>query len=63
MVAVFFDINGTLLQVSVPRGQSVTGRFYKQKVLKKLRKSFRKRRPATGRMGVCLLNDNAPAHT
>jgi hypothetical protein len=28
-----------------------------------LRKSFRKRRPATGRMGVCLLNDNAPAHT
>lgn len=38
MVAVFFDINGFLLQVSVPRGQSVTGRFYKQKVLKKIEK-------------------------
>jgi histone-lysine N-methyltransferase SETMAR len=53
MVAVFFNINGILLQVSVPRGRSVTGRFYKQKVSKSLRKSFRKRRRATGLRGVC----------
>jgi histone-lysine N-methyltransferase SETMAR len=63
MVAVFLDINGILIQVSVPRGRSVTGRFYKQKVLKPLGKFLRKRRPATGLRGVYLLYDNALAHT
>lgn len=63
MMAVFFNINGPVLQVSVPKGRSVTGNFYKNKVLKKLRKYFVKRRPKTGLRGVRLLHDNAPAHT
>lgn len=62
MLAVFFDINGPVIQVAVPKGRTVTGLFYKRKVLGKLRKYFAKRRPKTGLKGVHLLHDNAPAH-
>ena len=63
MMAIFFNINGPVIQIAVPKGRSVTGKFYKCKVLKKLRKYFVKRRPASGLRGVRLLHDNAPAHT
>ena len=65
MLAVFFDINGPIVQISVPRGRTVTGTFYKRKLLGKLNKCFEKRRPKTGLHvgGVRLLYDNAPAHT
>ena len=63
MLAVFFDINGPIIQVSVPKGRTVTGTLYKRKILKKLNKYFEKRRPRTGLRGVHLLHDNAPAHT
>ena len=38
MLAVFFDINGPIIQISVPRGQTVTGTFYKRQILGKLKK-------------------------
>ena len=63
MLAVFFDINGPVVQVSVPRGRTVTGTFYKHRILGKLNKYFEKRRPKTGLKGIRLLHDNAPAHT
>ena len=63
MLAVFFDINGPIIQISIPRGRTLTGTFYKLKILGKLNKCFEKRRPKTGLWGVRLLNDNAPAHT
>ena len=43
----------------VKKGKSITGKYYKDVVLKKLKKYYQKRRPAT----VRLLHDNAPAHT
>ena len=58
-----FYINGPIVQISVPRGRTVTGTFYKCKILGKLNKCFEKRRPKTGLRGVRLLHDNAPAHT
>ena len=62
MLAVLFDINGPITQISVPRGQTVTGTFNKRKMLGKLNKCFKKRRPKTGLRGVRFLHDNAPAH-
>ena len=59
----YFDINGPIIQISVPRGRTVTGTFYKRKILGKLNKCFEKRRSKTGLRGVRLLHDNAPAHT
>ena len=47
----------------VKKGKSITGKYYKDVVLKKLKTYFQKRRPATGFKHVRLLNDNAPAHT
>ena len=44
-------------------GKSITGKYYEDVVLKKLKKYYQKRRPATGFKHVCHLHDNAPAHT
>ena len=63
MLAVFSDISGPVVQVSVPRGRTVTGTFYKHRILGKLNKYFEKRRPKTGLKGIRFLHDNAPAHT
>ena len=33
MLAIFFDINGHIVQASVPRGRPVAGTFYKRRTL------------------------------
>ena len=43
--------------------KSFTGKYYKDIVLKKLKKYYQKRRPTTGFKHVCLLHDSAHAHT
>ena len=45
------------------KGKSITGKYYKDVVLMKLKKYYQKRRPATGFKHVRRLHDNAPAHT
>lgn len=62
MFVIFFDIRGPVMQLVVPARKSVTGLFYKEKVLKKLKKQCFKRRPNTGFKHLSLLHDNAPAH-
>ena len=54
---------GVVIKVLVKNGESITGKYYKDIVLKKLKKYYQKRRPATGFKHVRLLHDNAPAHT
>ena len=51
------------LKVPVKKGKSITGKYYKDVVLKKLKKYYQKRRLATGFKHVRLLHDNAPLHT
>ena len=63
LYAIFFSGEGVAIKVLVKRGKSITGKYYKDVVLKKLKKYYQKRRPATGFKHVCLLHDNAPAHT
>ena len=38
MLAVFFDINGHVVQASVPRGRPVAGTFYQRRILEQLYK-------------------------
>ena len=46
----------------VPKGKSVTAKFYKKVVLKKVQKYFQKQRPKYGLKNVSLLHDNASSH-
>ena len=63
LYAIFFSGEGVAIKVPVKKGKSITGKHYKDVVLKKLKKYYQKRRPATVFKHVCLLHDNAPAHT
>ena len=62
LYAIFFDSKGPVLQIPVPKGSSVTGKFYRKSVLTQLFDIYQKRRPCTGVRGIKLLHDNAPAH-
>ena len=62
LYAIFFDSKGPVLQISVPKGSSVTGKFYRESVLTQLVDFYQKRRLRTGVRGIKLLHDNAPAH-
>ena len=61
LYAIFFDSKGPVLQIPVPKGSSVTGKFYRESVLTQL-DFYLKRRPRTSMRGIKLLHDNAPAH-
>jgi transposase len=60
LYAIFFSGEGVAIKVPV---KSITGKYYKDVVLKKLKKYYKKRHPVTGFKHIRLLHDNAPAHT
>ena len=62
LYAIFFNSSGPVVQVPCPSGQTVTGRFYKNSVLKKVKEFYNKKRPSKGWLGVHLLHDNASFH-
>ena len=62
MYAIFFNSSGPVVQVPCPSGHTVTGRFYKNSVLKKVKEFYNKKRPSKGWSGVHLLHDNASSH-
>jgi len=59
---IFFDNKGPVMQIPVPKGKTVTGKYYRDVVLQKLKKCYKRRRPQTGLKYLRLLHDNAPAH-
>ena len=59
LCAIFFSGEGVAIRVPVKKGKSITGKYYKDVVLKKLKKYYQKRSPATGFKHVGLLHDNA----
>ena len=60
----FFSGEGVAIQVPVKMGKSVTEKYYKDAVLKKLKKMYyQKWHPVTHLKHVQLLHDSAPAHT
>ena len=62
MYAIFFNSSGPVSQVPCPSGHTVTGRFYKNSVLKKVKEFYNKKRSSKGWSGVHLLHDNASSH-
>ena len=62
LYVIFFDSKGPVLQIPVPKGSSVTGKFYRESVLTQLADFYQKRRPRTSVRGIKLLHDNALAH-
>ena len=62
MYVIFLTNQGLAIQIAVPKGKSVSARFYKGNGLHKLKKYFLRRRPATSLRGVRLLHDNASSH-
>ena len=55
MYAFFFNSSEPVVQVPFPSGHTVTGRFYKHSVLKKVKEFYNKKRPSKGWSGVHLL--------
>ena len=62
LYAIFFDSKGPVLQIPVPKGSSVTGKYYRESFLTQLVDFYQKRRPRMGVRGIKLLSENAPAH-
>ena len=62
LYAIFFNSSGPVVQVLCPSGHTVTGQFYKNSVLKKVKEFNNKTRPSKGWSGVHLLHDNASSH-
>ena len=58
LYAIFFNSSGPVVQVPCPSGNTLTGRFYKNSVLKKVKEFYNKKRPSKGWSGVHLLHDN-----
>ena len=48
MYAIFFNSSGPVVQVPCPSGHTVTGRFYKNSVLKKVKEFYNKKQPSKG---------------
>ena len=55
LYTIFFDLKGPVLQIPVPKGSSVTGKFYRESVLTQLVDFYQTRRPHTGVCGIKLL--------
>ena len=62
LYAIFFNSSGPVFQGPYPSGHTVTGRFYKNSVLKKVKEFYNKKLPSKGWSGVYLLHDNASSH-
>ena len=45
LYAIFFDSKGPVLHIPVPKGSSVSGKFYRESVLTQLVDFYQKRRP------------------
>jgi len=61
MLTVFWDERGVILTDYLPRGQTITGKYYSS-LLTRLREKIKAKRRGMIGKGVLLLQDNAPAH-
>ena len=57
LYAIFFNLSGPVVQVPCPSGHTVTGRFYKNSVLMKVKAFYNKKRPSKGWSEVHHLHD------
>ena len=62
LYAIFFNSSGLVVQVPCPSDHTVSGRCYKNYVLKKVKEFYNKKRPSKRCSGAHLLHDNASSH-
>ena len=62
LYAIIISNKGPAIQTTLPKGRTVTCKFYNTVVLRKLKNYYNSRCPKTGLKFVRLLHDNAPAH-
>ena len=62
LYAIFFNSSGPVVQVPCPSGHTVTVRFYKNSVLKKVKEFYSKKRPSKGWSGVHPAYNDASSH-
>ena len=62
MYAISFNSSRPVVQVPCPSGHTVTGQFYKNSVLKKVKEFYNKKQPSKGWSGVHFLHDNTSSH-
>ena len=62
MYALFFECDGIVARVPVPEKSSVTGTFYKERVLSAVVDHYITKRPRIGVRGLHILHDNGPDH-
>ena len=62
LYAIFFNSSGPVVQMPCPSGHTVTDRFYKNSILKKVKEFYNKKRPSKGWSEVHLLHDNTSFH-
>ena len=62
LYVIFFDNKGPVIQIPVPKGKTVTAKFYKNVVLRRLKKYYKTRHLKTGLKHLTHLHDNAQAH-
>ena len=63
LYAIFFSCKGVAIKRLVKNGKSIAGKYYKDIVLRKLKKCYEKRPHTSGFKDVRLLRVNVPAHT
>ena len=62
LYAIFFNSSWPVVQVPCSSGHTVTVRFYKNSVLKKVKEFYSKKRPSKGWPGVHPAHDDASSH-
>jgi hypothetical protein len=60
MLVAFWDSRGMILTHFIPKGQTVTAKYYSEVILKNLREKLKQMRPGLAQKNVLLLHDNAP---
>ena len=62
LYTIFLNSSGIMLRWPLEKKKSVTGKYYREFVLAKLSRFYRRIRPNTGTRGSTHFHDNTPAH-
>ncbi len=63
MFCIFFTYEGVVASIVVPKGTTITGSFYSNKILPKVFSQYMENTGKKPLQGVMLHHDNAPSHT
>ena len=62
LYTIFFNSSGPVVQIPSKEEIAITGKFYKNTVLNKIKEIYKQKRSRIGLKGICMLHENAQAH-